>query len=141
MDIAGHFTRLSGEECRLLVRGHSIGRVAWMAREGLQVLPVTYAVAGERIVFHTDPASVLGELAAPVEVVFEVDDIDVTTATGWSVLVRGEARASADRQGFRSAVPWAPGSRPLAVAITPTDYSGRAVSAGPAEELNDAEAL
>lgn len=142
MDIAGHFTRLSGEECRLLVRSHSIGRVAWVAAHGgLQVLPVTYAVTGERIVFHADPASVLGELAAPVDVVFEVDDIDVATATGWSVLVRGAASASDDRQELRSAAPWAPGSRPLAVAITPTDYSGRAVSAGPVEELNDAEAL
>lgn len=126
----GHFTRLSGEECRLLVREHTIGRVAWVSPAGLEVLPVTYAVDGERIVFRTAPGSVLGALAAdPVEVAFEVDDIDVATATGWSVLVRGEATAGPDAPAPGLPHPWAPGSRTLVVAITPSAYSGRAVSA------------
>lgn len=130
MDNAGHFTRLSGEECRLLVRGHSVGRVAWVAASGLQVLPVTYAVAGEQIVFRTGPDSVLGELTGPLQVAFEVDDIDVATATGWSVLVRGEAATYAgDPPAGGLPEPWAPGMRPLVVAITPSAYSGRAVSA------------
>lgn len=130
MDVAGHFTRLSGDECRLLVHGHSIGRVAWVSATGLQVLPVTYTVIDELILFRTFPESVLGELAEPVEVAFEVDDIDVATATGWSVLVRGESAAySGEPPGPQQLEPWAPGARPLTVAITPSAYSGRAVSA------------
>ena len=130
MDIAGHFTRLSGDECRLLVHGHSIGRVAWVSATGLQVLPVTYTVVGESILFRTFPESVLGELAGSQQVVFEVDDIDVATATGWSVLVRGESAAySGEPLDSRLLEPWAPGARPLIVAITPSAYSGRAVSA------------
>ncbi|MCA0294392.1 MAG: pyridoxamine 5'-phosphate oxidase family protein [Actinobacteria bacterium] len=125
----GHFTRLSGEECRQLVRGSSVGRVCWLSGEGLQVLPVTYAVSGELIVFRVDPASVLGELAGHVRVAFEVDDIDVPTGTGWSVLVRGEAAACTPEQTLRLPLPWAPGNRTLTVAITPLAYSGRAVSA------------
>jgi len=125
----GHFTRLSGEECRHLVRGQSIGRVGWLSAEGLQVLPVTYVVWGELIVFRVDPGSVLGELAGRVRVAFEVDDIDVQTATGWSVLVRGEAAACTPEQTLRLPLPWAPGNRTLVVAITPLVYSGRAVSA------------
>jgi nitroimidazol reductase NimA-like FMN-containing flavoprotein (pyridoxamine 5'-phosphate oxidase superfamily) len=125
----GHFTRLSGDECRHLVRGHSVGRVCWLSAEGLQVLPVTYAVAGEIIIFRADPQSVLSELAGRVRVAFEVDDIDVATATGWSVLVRGDAAARTRDDEFPLPVPWAPGSRTLTVAITPLAYSGRAVSA------------
>ena len=130
MDTVGHFTRTSGEECRLLVRGHTIGRVGWMSRRGLQVLPVTYSSDGDRIFFRTDPDSILGELAAPVQVAFEVDDIDVATATGWSVLVQGEASAyDGDLDGLRLPEPWAPGNRTLVVGITGTTYSSRAVSA------------
>jgi nitroimidazol reductase NimA-like FMN-containing flavoprotein (pyridoxamine 5'-phosphate oxidase superfamily) len=125
---SGHLTRLSGEECRHLLRGHCIGRVVWSSSEGLQVLPVTYGVSGDLICFRVDPASMLGELANPTAVVFEVDDIDLPTATGWSVVVRGETAAhSAD--DVTLPVPWAPGHRPLTVAITPLAYSGRAVSA------------
>nr|WP_300149038.1 pyridoxamine 5'-phosphate oxidase family protein [Propionicimonas sp.] len=124
----GHFTRLSGDECRHLVRGHSVGRVCWHSAEGLQVLPVSYVASGELIYFRVDRGSVLGELAGPVQVAFEVDDIDVPTATGWSVLVRGEAAAS-DADGVELPPPWAPGHLSLIVAVTPQAYSGRVVSA------------
>lgn len=130
MDTAGHFTRSSGDECRLLLRGHTVGRVGWVSRTGLQVLPVTYVSDGDRVFFRTDPGSVLGELAGPVQVAFEVDDIDVATATGWSVLVQGEAVAyDGDPGSVRLPEPWAPGDRSLVVVITGTTYSCRAVSA------------
>lgn len=125
----GHFTRLSGDECRHLVRGHSVGRVCWQSAEGLQALPVTYVVSGERIYFRVDPDSVLGELARSVHVILEVDDIDVPTATGWSVLVRGEAEEAREPGTPDIPAPWAPGHRTLSVVVTPTAYSGRAVSA------------
>ena len=60
---------------------------------------------------------------------FEVDDIDVDTATGWSVLVHGVA---ADHDGSAQPVlpaPWAPDHSGLTIVITPSTYSGRAVSA------------
>ncbi|HQY99061.1 MAG TPA: pyridoxamine 5'-phosphate oxidase family protein [Propionicimonas sp.] len=129
MDTAGHFTRPSGEECRQLVRSHSVGRVAWVSTVGLQVLPVTYSCNDDLICFRVDPESVLGELAGPVEVAFEVDDIDVETATGWSVLVHGTAAAHDGSLELRLPRPWAPGDRRLTVVITPSTYSSRAVSA------------
>lgn len=125
----GHFTRLSGDECRHLVRGHSVGRVCWLSSDGLQVLPVTYVVAGDRIYFRVDRGSVLGELSGPIGVTFEVDDIDLPTATGWSVLARGAASSSELPDGIELPAPWAPGRRSLVVAIVPLTYSGRAVSA------------
>ncbi|MFZ0529467.1 MAG: pyridoxamine 5'-phosphate oxidase family protein [Propionicimonas sp.] len=129
MDTAGHFTRPSAEDCRQLVRSHCVGRVAWVATGGLMVLPVTYACTGELICFLVDPASVLGELAGSVPVAFEVDDIDVATATGWSVLVHGTAAADDGSSVLSLPVPWAPGERSLTIVITPSTYSCRAVSA------------
>ncbi|MCB0913618.1 MAG: pyridoxamine 5'-phosphate oxidase family protein, partial [Propionibacteriaceae bacterium] len=91
-------------------------------------LPVTYVVSGERIYFRVDPESVLGELARSMRVLFEVDDIDVPTATGWSVVVRGEATEAPALHQPILPTPWAPGRRSLAVVVTPTAYTGRAVS-------------
>jgi nitroimidazol reductase NimA-like FMN-containing flavoprotein (pyridoxamine 5'-phosphate oxidase superfamily) len=125
----GHFTRLSGDECRHLVRGHSVGRVCWLSAEGLQVLPVSYAASVEKIYLRVDRDSVLGELSNRVPVAFEVDDIDVPTATGWSVLVRGEAAACDAPDDVDLPAPWAPGARSLVVGVTPLAYSGRVVSA------------
>ena len=126
----GHFTRLSGDECGHLLRGHSVGRVSWASSKGLQVLPVSYVASGGLLYFRTNPDSVMGELAGPIDVAFEVDDIDVSTATGWSVLVQGEARAHDDATSdLRIPDAWAPGERTLTVVITPTACSGRAVSA------------
>jgi hypothetical protein len=129
MDTAGHFARPSGDECRQLVRSHCVGRVAWLAGSGLQVLPVTYAANDDRIYFRVNRESVMGELADGVEVAFEVDDIDVTTATGWSVLVHGIAAAHDGSDQLVLPPPWAPGERSLTIVITPSTYSGRAVSA------------
>lgn len=126
---SGHITRLSDVECRHLVRGHSVGRVCWLSASGLEVLPVAYAVIADQIYFRVDPTTVLGELREPVAVALEVDDIDLPTATGWSVLVRGETGIAPESQHDLVATPWAPGERPLVVMITPQQYSGRAVSA------------
>ena len=98
--------------------------------KGLQVLPVSYVSSAGLIYFRTNPDTVMGELAGPVAVAFEVDDIDVTTATGWSVLVQGVARAHDDTAGdLRVPEAWAPGDRALTVVITPSACSGRSVSA------------
>ncbi len=121
----------------ILVRGHTSGASAGCRDRGLQVLPVTLLPAtvigssSERI-----PTPSWANSPAPVQVAFEVDDIDVATATGWSVLVQGEAAAhDGDLDGLRLPEPWAPGDRTLIVVITATTYSGRAVSAGYSEEL------
>lgn len=126
----GHFTRLSGDECGHLLRGHSVGRVSWASSKGPQVLPVNYVSSGGRIYFRTDPDSVMGELSGPMPVAFEVDDIDVTTATGWSVMVQGEALVHDESTSdLRIPDAWAPGDRTLTIVITPSVCSGRAVSA------------
>ncbi len=94
------------------------------------MLPVSYVSSAGLIYFRTNPDSVMGELSGPVAVAFEVDDIDVSTATGWSVLVQGVAQAHDDSASdLRIPDAWAPGERILTIVITPSACSGRAVSA------------
>ena len=135
MDYQGHLTSLAEDECRQLLAEHCVGRVCWLDGEQLQVLPVTYALHGDQIVFTANPASALGRLSGPVEVCFEVDDIDEPTATGWSVVARGTAVGSSSGTPGGLALPraWAPGTHEFAVVITPAGYSGRAVSGALAE--------
>ena len=126
----GHFLTVEPEECRRLLRDATIGRVSWPSSAGLVTLPVTYGVHDDgRIGFHAAARGLLSELAAePADVAFEVDDIDEETGTGWSVLVRGRARAHEGRP-TELPQPWAPGERPVLVAIEPTAVTGRSVSA------------
>lgn len=91
---------------------------------------MTYRLVGENIVFRTSPDSILGELAHPVAVCFQIDDLDPETSTGWTVLVQGETSEFVADLPETSPAPWAPGDRQLTVMITPASYSGRAVSAG-----------
>jgi uncharacterized protein len=130
MDYQGHLTSLGEDECRQLLAEHCVGRVCWLDGDELQVLPVTYAMHGDQVVFTANPASVLGRLTGPVAVSFEVDDVDESTASGWSVVARGTAIGSASGAPAGVELPraWAPGAHEFAVVITPAAYSGRAVS-------------
>ncbi len=128
MEGTGHNTPLSREECRQLLRGHHMGRVSWAGAEGIQVLPVSYAVSEDRIVLRTAEGSMLAGLVEPQQVGFEIDDLDAETQTGWSVLVQGTSGPGEQLEGELTE-PWAPGARPVVVAITPSAYSGRAIAA------------
>ena len=124
----GYIVTIDPDECRRLLGEAVVGRVSWVSRtRGIQVLPVNFALVGDRIVFRVDEGSILAELTQPVEVAFQVDDLDQQTATGWAVLVQGTASK------WDGKVPdlqsWAPGFRDVAVAIEPTRWSGRSVSA------------
>ncbi len=124
-----HLSSLDAEECVRLLKTHSVGRVAWAGSAGVLVLPVAYTLRGETVVFLTSPAGALAGLLRETAVSFEVDDIDVETRTGWNVLVQGVS-GPAPEGADDLPDPWAPGERSLAVAITPQNYSGRAVAAG-----------
>ncbi|QLQ15626.1 MAG: pyridoxamine 5'-phosphate oxidase family protein [Micropruina sp.] len=124
----GHLSELDVEECRHLLRGRTVGRVGWTSSSGPQILPVTYTLAGDAIVFRVRPGSRLGELAEATEVSFQVDDLDDETRTGWSVLVTGRSGPWTGAVG-EEPQPWAPGERPLVIGIEPDVITGRSVAA------------
>ena len=132
---SSHFQEIPREECEQLLTAQSTGRVAWNSPDGPQVLPVAYGLYARDVVFRTSPYGVLAQLAHPTEVAFEIDDIDQARGAGWSVLVRGRAKAVVAPQELvglwtqPGIVPWAPGTRNVWIAISARSITGRRVRA------------
>ena len=122
---------LSVDRCRELLADHHVGRIAWDGADGLHLLPVSYAFHRGSIVFRTSPYGVLSELIRPVDVVFEVDDLDPEFRVGWSVVVTGRASAVAEPGDLvelwtvDGVMPWSAGVRNLFIEVTPRQVTGR----------------
>ncbi len=121
---------LPRHECLALLRGQSLGRVAYTDHALPAITPVNYALDGDTIVFRTALGSRLAEGTRDAVVAFEVDEADATTHEGWSVVVVGVAsevsRASETLRAIElTLTPWAGGERNRFVRITPTFVTGR----------------
>jgi nitroimidazol reductase NimA-like FMN-containing flavoprotein (pyridoxamine 5'-phosphate oxidase superfamily) len=127
------FEELAADECRLLLGSQALGRVGVSVSGLPAVLPVNYAVAGDRIVFRTAPGTKLDAATAGAVVAFEVDDYDVDRHEGWSVMVRGMSREITDPDDLAAAralrlASWALGkSADRYVAIDTAVMTGRRV--------------
>jgi len=128
----GRLRTLSPDECFGLLESGGVGRVGLMSAEGIEILPVNYAVAAKSIVFRTAPDTLLAALSnGPVS--FQADRTDHASREGWSVLVLGHARTVAGEAGVRSLEhgtglePWASGARDVWVRIIPVRVSGRRI--------------
>ena len=128
------FTPLSPTRCQELLESQSIGRVAWQAADGPQILPVTYACHDGTVIFRTSPYGVLSELVRPTDVALEIDELDPEGRQGWSVVVQGRARGVAEPDQLvrmwtvSGVVPWASGIRNVFIQIIPHRITGRAVA-------------
>ncbi len=87
---------LTRADCVGLLASSTVGRVGVSMGALPAVLPVNFVVDDGEIVFRTVPGTELDLATACTVVAFEADDYDPETATGWSVLVRGVARAVVD---------------------------------------------
>jgi nitroimidazol reductase NimA-like FMN-containing flavoprotein (pyridoxamine 5'-phosphate oxidase superfamily) len=131
------FQEIGEEECRSLLAGHVVGRVAFADDEGVQVFPVNHVVHDGFIYFRTSPySSLANHLRTDQRLSFEVDDFDEYYQAGWSVLVVGAAESVDVHESIESipafAQPdaWAAGNRPLLVRIRPQRVTGRRVLPG-----------
>jgi len=88
---------LDEAECLRLISPGGVGRIAYLGRYDLTVLPVNYRVVNGDILFRTASDSITGQdlrtgLAnADFKVAFEIDDLDERAQEGWSVLIQGPA--------------------------------------------------
>jgi nitroimidazol reductase NimA-like FMN-containing flavoprotein (pyridoxamine 5'-phosphate oxidase superfamily)/DNA-binding XRE family transcriptional regulator len=124
---------LSAEECRARLSTHGVGRLAVPTPTGPVIMPVNYSVIDGAVVYctahGTEPAA-----AAGTEVGFEIDRIDDALSRGWSVLVRGHARAVTEPDEVRRleerayTAPWAGGEPDMWVRIETVSISGREIA-------------
>lgn len=131
------FEELTEEQCLALIGPGGIGRICYNSRFGPAVLPVNYALQDGAVVFRTAEHGALDEdlrtgiANADYRVAFEIDNFDLGSREGWSVLLHGPAhhvteadRAAAEAAGVES---WAPGERELFVRIVPSRITGRRI--------------
>jgi len=119
-------------DCLALLGTQTIGRVAFSDRALPAVLPVTYGMDGQRVVFRTALDGPLGERLDGSVVAFEVDEVDEATRTGWSVVLVGVARLTREPSELLRVdrlwpQPWVGGDRRAVVVITPGRITGRRV--------------
>jgi uncharacterized protein len=128
IDVSVSLEYIDEAECWRLLAREPVGRVGVIFDSGPEVYPVNHLVDGGTIVFRTDPGSKLDALEKTPSVCYEVDGLDPTRQTGWSVLVKGrasevpEAEADALRLEY-----WAIGPKAHCVRIVPTEVTGRRI--------------
>lgn len=120
---------LSHDECREHLRSHEFGRLAYRLTDEVHIVPVNYASDGDRILLRTMEGSKLLGVVMHGEAAFEIDEVDDTSGTAWSVIGRGRARVldrtaalEADNLRLR---PWLGGERHVVVEIALSEISGR----------------
>lgn len=111
-----------------MLAGEPVGRIAFTTADGPVILPVNYALVGDRVLLRTAPDSLIARHARG-RVAFEVDHIEPARRSGWSVLVRGTADLWPSGTEVPAQVqPWAGGPHGLVpVRIDPVDVTGRRV--------------
>ena len=130
----GSIVELPEDECLALLETTTVGRIAFVNAEGQQLVPVDFTLIDGAIYFRTLPEGFWSGLARGHEdVAFGVDYSDVFR-NGWNVTVRGSAREIEDRATVNKVLanhrlrPWAGGTRPLVIKVTPASIAGRRVS-------------
>jgi nitroimidazol reductase NimA-like FMN-containing flavoprotein (pyridoxamine 5'-phosphate oxidase superfamily) len=138
-DPAQHGSRLSElsqEECFRLLSDSKVGRIGFAVNSEPWIFPVNFRIFGEgddwRLLLATRPGNRIDR--APRRVAFEVDGIDETNRSGWSVLVRGtlhhlgHAEAEQRPPGVEPTT-WLERDRASWLAITPEGVTGRRLAA------------
>ena len=123
---------LSPDQCRDLLRRTTVGRVAVTVAALPAIFPVNYAVSDDQIVFLTGEGTKLRAALERAVVAFQIDHIDESTGSGWSVMAIGLAEEITDPEEIRAAEhlglhPFAAGDRSHFVRIRPEFLSGRRI--------------
>ncbi|WP_105967647.1 pyridoxamine 5'-phosphate oxidase family protein [Streptomyces geranii] len=136
MDANDGFRELDRQECLSLLAEAPVGRIVYTRQALPAVLPVNFGLDRDGAVLVRTAAS--SELVSAVDgavVAFEADAVDVTTQSGWSVVVMGPAALVTDpaeharllRTGPRS---WVPAPQEVFVRIAPELVTGRELAGG-----------
>ena len=119
---------LEVEECWTLAATRPVGRLAWTGPHGPTVIPVNFTVSGTEVLVRTSAYSELTRECDDSPVAFEVDDVDASTRSGWSVLMRGRGHLECGPPGDAEPDVWVPGPRHLRLRIDVTEVTGRRIT-------------
>jgi nitroimidazol reductase NimA-like FMN-containing flavoprotein (pyridoxamine 5'-phosphate oxidase superfamily) len=125
-------TELDESECVRLLRSRVVGRLGLVTDAPAPVIvPVNYAVVDGSIQLLTTDHGLVSRWATTSDVAFQVDQIDPSRWTGWSVLAQGpcelvpESEATRLLQQLPRPRPWADGDRRTLLRLRWTRITGR----------------
>jgi uncharacterized protein len=126
---------LTRMECLELLAGECVGRLAVSMGDGAPLIrPVNYVFddASQSVVLRTAAGSKLHVLLRRAKAAFEIDGIDRSARTGWSVIVLGaseEVTSPAEMRRLETlgVQPWVPGDASHWVRIRAGTVSGRRI--------------
>jgi nitroimidazol reductase NimA-like FMN-containing flavoprotein (pyridoxamine 5'-phosphate oxidase superfamily) len=135
MDTVHRILQLNRQECLELLGSVDLGRVVFTDQALPAILPVTFTVDDDSVVLRTARGSRLARAAQGAVLAFEVDQVDVASRLGWSVVVTGEALIETDpaqqaRLGTRLQA-WVPGPKDVFIRIPLSVVSGRRIQGLP----------
>jgi nitroimidazol reductase NimA-like FMN-containing flavoprotein (pyridoxamine 5'-phosphate oxidase superfamily) len=122
---------LSVDECLDLLKGRSLGRLAYVVGGKPRILPLNYGIHQGSVVFRTSYGQLLDTIHQQA-VMFEIDHSEPSTHTGWSVIVHGIAEEiwrpeELDVVRELPLRPWAPGDRDHYVRVLSSAITGRRI--------------
>jgi nitroimidazol reductase NimA-like FMN-containing flavoprotein (pyridoxamine 5'-phosphate oxidase superfamily) len=128
---------LDRDECLRLLAATNLGRLAVNVPGWPPVIrPVNYVFdeSSKSVVFRSGRGSKFTALVLSGQAAFEIDGIEASGQTGWSVIVVGPAEevttdAEVHRLEQLGLRPWAPGHKPHWIRIRTTVVSGRRIAA------------
>ena len=127
-------TNLDEDECWRLLQQQSVGRLAVAITNHPDIFPVNYKVHERTIVIRTAEGQKLAAAVLGTAVAFEVDTLDGSNRTGWSIVVKGQAKEPQRLEDYLTAEdlgiePWAGGAKSRYIIIEPTMTTGREIPA------------
>lgn len=132
-DRHGEIEVIPRAECLTLLREYDYGRLGVVDGTQPLVLPINYAMDGERVVFRTGDGGKFQALVRGAKAALEIDSVSSETRSGWNVLVQGrveQVESSAEIERLSAVcplLPWAPGDRSHWMRLTPARIGGRRV--------------
>ncbi len=123
---------LDREVCLALLKHSHVGRLAHVLDGRPQIVPMNYAIDGDRLVVQLGTGATLAAISGGAHVAFQVDGVDEVYHQGWSVTAHGRASevtdpVEADRLRGLPSRPWAGGPRHHVILIQPDAWTGRRI--------------
>ncbi len=128
---------LEREDCLRLLAATTLGRLAvsppeWRPPPVIRPINYVFDPSSQSIVFRSAHGSKFTALVLSGQAAFEIDGIDHSDETGWSVIVQGVVEEITnvaelrrlEQLGLR---PWAPGDKPHWLRIRTNVVSGRRI--------------
>ncbi|GAA4381868.1 pyridoxamine 5'-phosphate oxidase family protein [Nocardioides caricicola] len=119
---------LTAYDCWRLLEHEEIARVAWATGDTAAVVPVNFTVVDGALWFRVHPSSALGQQCRGGRVAVEVDHLDGSDRSAWSVVVQGTAQPvdihDVPDQAMEIRL-WPAGPFSMFVRVEPDEVTGR----------------